>query len=282
MREMNKLYFTRFGFRDYYPKGIDVFEEDWDNLIILDSCRYDIFKEESDLSGSLEKRVSRGSMSKGFVEGNFSDKTLHDVVYVSGNSWYGKIHDSINSEVHHYELITPAYPEKPHEITEKAKAASERYPNKRLLVHYMLPHAPYIGETANKKVPGDEYQRERMFADLRSNNTKLSDSDLREMYRENLNIVLPYVSELLEKFSGKTVVTADHGELLGERVYPIPYNEYGHPNKMYIEELVEIPWLVYSDGDRKEILSEQPSEKSRSNVSNEEIEQNLRELGYLQ
>jgi hypothetical protein len=40
-------------------KGIYVIDEDWDNLIVLDACRYDLFCEVSGLNA--EMKISRGS-----------------------------------------------------------------------------------------------------------------------------------------------------------------------------------------------------------------------------
>ncbi|MFW6130788.1 MAG: hypothetical protein ACOC56_06340 [Atribacterota bacterium] len=37
-------------------------EEEWDNLIILDACRYDTFKKYNDISEDLEFRYSRGGL----------------------------------------------------------------------------------------------------------------------------------------------------------------------------------------------------------------------------
>jgi phage terminase Nu1 subunit (DNA packaging protein) len=268
------------GYRDHHPQGIDIFSADWDNMIILDSCRFDIFEEESSMPGTLEKRTSRGSMSEEFIVGNFTNKTLHDLVYISGNSWYARKCKSINAEVHHYSLIDSEYPEKTEEITEQAKEAIDNYPNKRLIVHYMLPHFPYIGNTARKYFPSIDTQRERFFADLRSGHVDITDAQLKKAYRENLRIVLPDVSELLDILSGKTVVTADHGELLGERTFPIPYREYSHPKRMYVPQLVEVPWLVHENGE-KEIESEPPAKDNLSGIAHDEVRNNLRELGYI-
>jgi len=46
------------------PESDPVTEEEWDNLIILDACRYDLFAElfeENPLPGMLEKRQSMQS-----------------------------------------------------------------------------------------------------------------------------------------------------------------------------------------------------------------------------
>lgn len=281
MREINKMYFSRIGYRDYNPAGINIFSENWDNMIILDSCRYDIFKEENSLPGTLEKRTSRGSMSEEFIIGNFTDMDLHDLVYISGNSWYARKCKSINTEVHHYSLIDTEYPKKTGEITKQAEKSIGMYPNKRLIIHYMLPHFPYIGKTARENFPSIDTQRERLFADLRAGRADITDKQLEEAYRENLRIVLPEVQELLDTLSGKTVVTADHGELLGERTFPIPYPEYSHPKRMYVPQLVEVPWLIHENG-KKETKSEPPAEDNLSGITHDDVRNNLRDLGYIQ
>jgi hypothetical protein len=78
---------------------------------------------------------------------------------------------------------------------------------------------------------------------------------------------------------GKTVVSSDHGELLGERLSPIPLRAYGHPMGIYMDELVKIPWHVHETGNRKRILAEPPSE--RLDMDEGEVESQLRNLGYV-
>jgi hypothetical protein len=76
-REMNILYHSRLRTRRFNPHGIDIFEEDWDNLIILDACRYDALRAvlpEYDLDGALESRISRGSATPEFLRGCFHCK----------------------------------------------------------------------------------------------------------------------------------------------------------------------------------------------------------------
>jgi len=65
---------------------------------------------------------------------------------------------------------------------------------------------------------------------------------LREAYEENLITVLEYVAELSREIlhadpSSKIVITADHGELLGED------RKYAHPYGSRDPILVEVPWF---------------------------------------
>ena len=82
---INRLYYTARNPDNYNANGISVFTEDWDNLVILDACRYDYFAEQSNLNGTLTTRISRASATREWVRANFTDRQLHDVVYVSAN-----------------------------------------------------------------------------------------------------------------------------------------------------------------------------------------------------
>lgn len=61
---------------------------------------------------------------------------------------------------------------------------------------------------------------------------------LRNAYKENLEIALKSVAELLEHVSGTILITADHGEYLGEN------RRYGHGLVPRHPPIVEVPWLI--------------------------------------
>jgi hypothetical protein len=67
---------------------------------------------------------------------------------------------------------------------------------------------------------------------------KYGDDGLREAYAANLVAVLKQVSTLLKYVEGVVVITADHGELLGEGGC---YSHWAASTNSY---LLEIPWLV--------------------------------------
>lgn len=281
LREVNKLYFTRARQRSYYPRGTDIFtHEDWDNLIILDACRYDVFKKKISMSGTLEKRRSRGGMSPEFVRGNFSNKKLYDTVYVSANEWFAKLRDKINSEVHQFVNIQAEHLDlaemsvRPETVTQQALRVAGNFPNKRLIVHYMQPHQPYIGPTGEEHFaisPG-------LIETLRKSEN-VSDELLWQAYCENLEIVLEQVKRLVDSLEGKTVITSDHGELLGERVFPIPLKTYGHFDGIYVDELIDVPWFICDFTERKTIKYEEPNTKERKETE-DAVDDRLRQLGY--
>lgn len=258
----------------FNPYGFRIFDEDWDNLIILDSCRYDYFEQYSDLPGRLEARISRGSMSKEFVCGNFQNQHHYDTVYFSDNVFFGKLKDKINANLHHYSLSErdafDGLVSHPSTVTESAKAYDERFPNKRLIVHYMQPHAPYFGVDGRERFewPSENYN-------------DCNPEELKQAYTENLRLVLSEAERLLDSLTGKTVITADHGELLGERLLPIPVRYYQHPAGVYVEELLKVPWLIIDSANRKEIIEESPPKAEDSDeLNSDEIEDQLKALGY--
>ena len=210
-----------------------------------------------------------------FQQTAFGGKRLHDVVYITANDWYAKTKDEINAEIHALEFVDRdlfnGRTSHPETVSVAARTASEEYPNKRLVVHYMQPHWPYLGPTGEKFKQGPFHEVMRT--------TDASHADVMQAYRENLDIVLSEVRTLLDDLPGKTVVSADHGELLGDRERPIPIRTYRHPEGVYVDSLVKVPWHVYESGDRKTIVAEEPAE-NRDDIDIEAVEQHLQDLGY--
>ena len=89
--------------------------------------------------------------------------------------------------------------------------------------------------------------------------------------------MLNHVTDILNKLPGKSVVSSDHGELLGERLRPVPIRGYAHPRGIRHPSLIRVPWAVYNNGARKKILDEGTSNKSVENVN---VEKQLELLGY--
>ena len=70
--------------------AIKIMRYDWDSLIILDACRYDMFKLVLK-DKSIPFVVSGGSGTKEWMEWNFNG-TYMDVVYISGNPFLSNIY----------------------------------------------------------------------------------------------------------------------------------------------------------------------------------------------
>lgn len=276
-REINRIYHTKGRQADYNVGGADIHDEDWDNLIILDSCRPDYLYSEYSTDGIWETRISRGAATQEFVTGNFKNRTLQDTVLVSSNPWYLRLKEFIEFNLHN---IVSNFDGDPVTTTKKTKRTVEKHPNKRIISHYIPPHPPYTGPTAQEHFTefiDNQYNVHRKIRE-RGYPTYI----IRQAYRENLRQVLPHLEELVETLRGKTVITADHGQMLGERYSPFPSRGFGHHKGIYVKELVEVPWIIEPFDERREIQSESPTatDPSERETTNEQINQRLRDLGY--
>jgi hypothetical protein len=283
---------------DTYRPGIDVLDADWDVLVVLDGCRADLFEEvvgvDADRSGSYDssRRVrSRASQTAEWLRTTFP-ATYGDVVYVAGNPMVSMVKPDV---FHHLteswrdgvdpELNTIAAPQ----VTDDALAAREQHPQKRLVVHYMQPHYPFVG------FPDLHFSSFEMFHEV---GVELAGDDRASSvwdalgkglvereevwrgYRENLQYVLDEVERLVKGFSDeRVVVTADHGNLLGERLWPVPLREYGHPPGLRTPGLVEVPWAVLGGKHRPTITS--GAVRSVSTADEGQIDERLAALGYV-
>ena len=154
----------------------------------------------------------------------------------------------------------------PETMLEYALKANQMYPHKRLIFHFTQPHYPFIGERSRKRIGAHDGMssktlvlehrlepKKRDVWDLLKQG-KIDRNTLWESYEENLQIVLEYADKLIKKLVGKTVITSDHGNLFGERLFPFFWIKgYGHPLGVYHRNLIKVPWLVVEKGKRKEI-----------------------------
>ena len=273
-------------------EGIDVIAADWDNLFILDACRYDLFAARNPLEGDLRAVRSKGSDSWEFMERNFAGRTLHDTVYVTANPHVYELPEDTFHAVEN--LLETRWDEEsgtvlPEAVVEEAIAAHERYPEKRLIVHFMQPHFPFLGPT------GREFPQMRLDVAQDGEGSDapnpwfglLYEDDLEietvlTAYRENLDLLVPHLEEVLEALAGKSVVTADHGNLIGERGFPIPMRMYGHPRGLHREEVLTVPWLECEATERRKTVAEPPARDQEGDGTDDElVEQRLEALGYV-
>lgn len=286
IEEIERLYYS---IAENNDAGVDILSEDWDVLAILDACRYDIFEDTVQLPGEIKKIRSQASATNQFLRRNFSDKDVTDTIYVTGNPQFYRIQegiynvDPINCQFHKViNVWEDNWDEKyrtvmPEAVTNAAIRASQKYPNKRILIHYLQPHAPYIGPTGIAKLPTDILN---LWVEFKRGNVDIDLSVIRQAYRENLELVLKDISRLFDQIDGKIVLTADHGEMLGERSGLLPMKKYGHPSGIYTSELVEVPWFVYENGSRRKIVAEEPPRPENIDIEDKEVKERLRDLGY--
>jgi hypothetical protein len=283
------MYYRGFKNQIHNTSGIDVLAGEWDSLIILDGCRYDMFEQLSDLPGRLEHRISKGSATNEFLLANFDSRELLDTVYVTANPQLYRYRNQIDVQFHD---IIHVWKEDgwdethgtvtPETMTRYAREAANQYPNKRLIFHYIQPHYPFLGsehDLDKEHLSEDDPNEENVWNQLMFGESELSTEEVVQLYYDNLERTLPYVETLLDEIKGRTVVTADHGNMLGERASPIPVREWGHPRGIYTEELVKVPWLVHNTGSRRSISADPPLAND-TEITSDAVESRLRDLGY--
>jgi hypothetical protein len=167
----------------------------------------------------------------------------------------------------------------PREVYKAAIVASKLYRDRKLIVHFLQPHWPYI-ELSLKGILPSMLRREvkrRLIDRVRGfirwkliqllgeeKGKKVAEKivgppplppnyieivarifgidELRRLYESNLRLVMEYVIKLVNALRnrGLIIVTSDHGELLGE--YGLFEHSYVKDGWKY-PELIEIPWL---------------------------------------
>lgn len=265
-------------------KSLPFLERDWDNLIILDACRYDLFKEHNPFKMTMGKIHSNATQTREYIENNFLDRECLDTVYVTASPQFA----DFDLEFAHIEHVWSNYWDEEHRtvlpesVTDTAIELSNQFNNKRLVIHYMQPHYPFIGPTGQKLTKqatfGSNSENLSVWEQLSAG--IVGEDEVRTAYAENLSIVLPEVNRLINHLKGKTVISSDHGNLFGQRVCWLPVNIYGHPAGVHHADLTEVPWVELPYENRKKVVRAEKS--TETNKAFDAVEERLEDLGYVQ
>jgi hypothetical protein len=249
---------------------------DWNNLIILDACRFDFFENvyKDYLDGELRKVVSSGSGTLEWLEKTFPGQ--YDVTYFSANPYVNSRDISFGglNPAKHFSKIIDAWLTCWNEErgtvlpADLNKAVLNNLTDGRIIVHYIQPHLPFIAldsigsRAARNAAKGDIFLRLRASIGPKLRRVlgkenilkikqifnlgetpwekmqkKYSVQEIRYYYEDNLRRVMEAVSDLVPHLREKTVITSDHGERLGEN------EDYGHEYGSENSLLVEVPWF---------------------------------------
>jgi hypothetical protein len=273
---------------DKQTTAIDVMAEDWDNLFILDACRADYFETQHDFDGSAERVIAPGKMSWEFMQETFLGKQFHDTIYITSNPFATRLPKDTFFKTEYLidewdDEIGTIHPE---DVVAAGTAAHKEHPNKRLILHFMQPHRPYLGPTADRlreRVNLKGYRNEGDGLQIwgAAKEKRVTVEEVRQAYSESLDIVLEVVEDALEEFDGKTVLTADHGEMLGERVFPFTSRVWGHSEGFSTPTLREVPWLELSAESRRDIIESSPID-ANDTLDDDTVEDRLEALGYAE
>lgn len=268
-----------YGYRS--NEGIDVMEEDWDTLVLLDACRYDTMREvRPEGWPEVKPATSKAGNTYDFYRANFDDGPYLDTVVVSANPRT----DQLRSDSFHriINLWDSRWNDEfgtvmPDVMAEETVKAHEQYPDKRIISHWMQPHYPFIG--ADGELADYPADKESIWHDLHRGT--VDPESAYDAYRKTLVDTLPHLETVLDQVTGKVVVSSDHGNAFGERPWWYPFPVYGHPRNVRMPETVRVPWVVFDNGGRRDIRSADRVVGSGTAVDEDVVESRLEDLGYV-
>jgi len=133
-------------------KNIELLEADWDVLIDLDACRYDVFKEVYKevyrYKGELKRAKTYCSGSEEWRHKNLYGKDLSDVIFLTP-----RICPFRHVTEADFFMVVRAWKTKwdyrygtvlPQDMTELTLEQMKQHPKKRFIIHYHQPHAPFV------------------------------------------------------------------------------------------------------------------------------------------
>lgn len=285
-----------------YRWGTNVFDREWDLLVVLDACRVDALREvadEYDFLDGVESMPSVGSTSFEWLNHTFDrahEEEIARTAYVTGNTYTQRVltqrgdtgHAAMPFGPTNYDVVPPegfGYLEElwradleddpewtigsdgrtrrsPRYATDRTIAAARERDADRLLVHYMYPHDPF---------PLAEPELFEPFDPLRAGDVPRQ--RVWDAYLDNLRLVLGEVELLLDNVDAETVaITADHGEAFGE------YGFYRHVIGCPLPCMRRVPWVETTATDAGE---HDPTAPGPTETGTVPARARLEQLGYL-
>lgn len=211
---------------------LSLMEEQWDIAIILDACRYDIFKEAYEQylpSGKLEKRAGASDTFE-WLHTVFNGGRASNIVYVSahpGINSKGVAWGNFNASERFYRVYDAwldAWSWRlgsslPNKVARIAVNAIAEHPKRKVIIHFIQPHFPY------RKAPCPS-----TYFDLRCAKSN------------------PEMAILLERFARNLIKSLD----FNFSRFRIAYWKFKKLLRLnFLEDLNEIYWRKYSVDDLK-------------------------------
>jgi len=224
------------------------------HVIILDACRHDVLasvlKELKTYTPKISKisfKISPSRFTSEFLRENLDFFDLN-TIYVTANPWVDKI---LKNKKRVFKII-PAWKYKwssklnavpPKDLYLETAKVLKKYPKKRFVVHFIQPHHPFIMLKEVEKI-----YKIPLWQLVEMN--IISSEMGRWGYFHNVRYVIGYAIRLAYLLPGDVIITADHGDGMGEKLSPLlPLRIYGHPGAS-IEPIVKVPWILIRQIDK--------------------------------
>lgn len=252
---------------DQLDRLVDV---DWDVLVVLDALRWDYWR---DLVGGGECVWSPGSSTPEWIRAAHRHLDFSDVACITANpevtrwTFSGLYADRDDLWLRGWEYVNGIGTVPPGAVVDAVDAELIVGPDRRVYAHFAQPHGPYpvhsppVPVMRNNPEANEiesrseyEYMPDEIIMDptalLEDDDSWLDEDLLASAYESNLEWVWDAIQLLLDR-DRTVVVTADHGELLGEKqpapdlaMYDGDVIRYGHPPGSSHEKLREVPFYV--------------------------------------
>ena len=290
------------------PIGVNVFELDWDLLVVLDSCRIDALRavacsEEFPFLSpySISEMMSVGGSTLEWTAATFNERysdVIEDTALVSANGWPHRILEegfrpegraSIRSDAIRWGTVPDrtlglhrrawqygegraGWSDQPQAdgsvVADLTIDIGRREDFDRVIAHFIEPHYPYAGAARARGASSLNQIEQDPFDYLMAGGEREA---VWNAYLTELRMGLRSVSLLLENFDAeKVLITADHGESFGK------WGFYGHSSGSFHPHVRRVPLAQTTATDTR---THEPANR----VPNEalDVDDHLRSLGYL-
>lgn len=264
-----------------------IYEYEWDTLVILDACRVDLLCEvapenewlpaNDDIKNSAIHSVA-GS-SKEWMErtfGSANPEVLKQTAYITGNPFSEQALNSedfgLLDEAWRYQWDDDSGTIPPDPLVERAIQVSRAGNYDRVIVHLMQPHAPFINNSTIHSGYNPQRWGSAEETDIwnRIRRGEIDRQQVWKAYRENLQLALDSVHDLMINTNGELVLTADHGNAIDDN------GIWGHPD-IPVNSIRRVPWVAI----RAENVENRPVDLSSvDDQSDATVEDRLSALGY--
>ena len=281
--------------------GTNVYEKDWDVLVILDTARTDAMKHAKDdfeFIKDVDPIWSVGSASATWYANTFVEKyrdEIENTVLITENSHTTRVlrerifpeeerdlpfaftdWSTVEAETFQHIIETWKATEvdlsavTSRMVTDTAIQMHREDSPDRMILHYQRPHSPY--RVPAKEAGRDQYEYElNPFSYIRNGGDR---EKVMDAYYTDLRYVLSEVELLCRSIDADTIaISADHGDGFGE--YGVVYS---HPIAVPAPEVRRVPWVVTSANNDGEHEPEEVYMKT-DNPKAKAMDQ-LKALGY--
>jgi hypothetical protein len=280
-----------------YAENHNIFTEDWDLLIILDTCRYDAMKmvsNEYDFITDIESRWSVGGNSAEWILNTFNNEFKHEIsetAYVTSNPhavtvieeqfehlgfWDGELRP-MDERTNRWNIFSPVEPAdfhtyiSLHDLSIEHSEVEATYPDPRKVTD----HAIRLGRSSSPNRIVLHYMPPHLPYIAHQDNNKIrlgatQNQTSFEAYLNNLRWGLNEIGLLLENIDAEQVIiTSDHGENFRLRSI-----RSEHKPGMVTPAVRRVPWVVTTAEDTKK------RDPDLSDSERSDIKSTLKALGY--